>query len=46
MGEAVPAVREARFWAGAEEATTFFMGRAWRDEDDEPWQAAQVRDPE
>jgi hypothetical protein len=28
MGEALPAVREARFWAAAEEATRFFMGQA------------------
>jgi hypothetical protein len=28
MGEALPVAREARFWAGAEEATRFFMGQA------------------
>ncbi|HXT51731.1 MAG TPA: hypothetical protein VN811_11850 [Thermoanaerobaculia bacterium] len=28
MSEALPAAREARFWAAAEEATRFFMGQA------------------
>jgi hypothetical protein len=28
MAETLPAEREARFWAGAEEATRFFMGQA------------------